>query len=163
MDYTNVVHFCVLYFWNMYRTGARILNPCQPGNPKLWKLSCSWGNSGQISTKTLSQTTAKVRHFADNFVLCVFKLNIDWANILIHCWCFLSRKKGFFDEIPNGEESGWVGGGCIWWPTTVLPEQATGVGVASVHSTLCIDKIHTPEIHLCVTGSVRLVSWLEPS
>lgn len=31
-------------------------------------------------------------------------------------------------------------------------------GVASVHGALSIDKIHTPEMRLCATGSVRLVS-----
>lgn len=31
-------------------------------------------------------------------------------------------------------------------------------GIASVHGALCIDKIHTPEMRLCATGSVRLVS-----
>lgn len=31
-------------------------------------------------------------------------------------------------------------------------------GVTSVRGALCIDKIHTPEMRLCATGSVRLVS-----
>lgn len=59
-----------------------------------------------------------------------------------------------------GGAGGPAGGrrGGIWRLTVVLPEQTTSAGAASVHGALCIDKIHTPEMPRCATGSMRLVS-----
>lgn len=56
------------------------------------------------------------------------------------------------------EEEEEEGGGSMWRLTVVLPEQTTSAGAASVRGALCIDKIHTPEMPACATGSVRLVS-----
>lgn len=49
-------------------------------------------------------------------------------------------------------------GGRVWRLTVVLPEQTTSAGAASVPGALCIDKILTPEMPWCATGSMRLVS-----
>lgn len=59
---------------------------------------------------------------------------------------------------PGGGGEGEGGGRRIWRLTVVLPEQTTSAGAASVRGALCIDKIHTPEMPQCATGSMRLVS-----
>lgn len=68
----------------------------------------------------------------------------------------MSAAEGEGDQRGGGGVEG--AGGRIWRLTVVLPEQTTSAGAASVHGALCIDKIHTPEMPRCATGSMRLVS-----
>lgn len=68
------------------------------------------------------------------------------------------QRGGGGEGLRKGVGEGWSGGGAYWPLTVVLPEQTTSAGAASVHGALCIDKIHTPEMPGCATGSMRLVS-----
>lgn len=56
------------------------------------------------------------------------------------------------------EEEEGRGRGRQYLATDSSSSRTDYTGAASVHGALCIDKIHTPEMPACATGSVRLVS-----
>lgn len=61
------------------------------------------------------------------------------------------------ENIPNGGMKALSGRGMLPVDSGSSGKHCSA-GIASAHGALYIDKIHTPEMHLCATGSVRLVS-----